>query len=72
MPRAADAGGPREVDRRQPLQHGAEQVRREARVHRIRCRGRIGLWAWRIGAGGGVGIPGRAVRAARVHDVERR
>lgn len=69
-PRAADAGGPREVDRRQPLQHGAEQVRREARVHR--ARGRIGLGARRIGRGGGVGTPACAVvYGARVHGFER-
>jgi hypothetical protein len=64
VPRAADAGGSREVDWRQPLQHGAKQVRREARVHRVRGRGRIGLGARRIGGGGGVGTPGCA---ARVH-----
>ncbi|CAN6218687.1 unnamed protein product [Urochloa humidicola] len=38
-PRAADAGGPHRVDRRQPLQHGTEQVRRKARVLRVRGRG---------------------------------
>lgn len=64
-PRSADAGGPREVDRRQPLQHCTKQVRREARIHP--ARGRIGHGARRIGRQGGVGTPTCAVHDARVH-----
>jgi hypothetical protein len=44
VPRAADAGRPREVRGRQPLQERAQQVKREARGD----RDRIGLQARRV------------------------